>query len=59
MNQMPENRGPAAGGAIMAFTILLGAAIGVAFRQPSIGILAGFGIGLVAAILVWLRDRES
>jgi UDP-N-acetylmuramyl pentapeptide phosphotransferase/UDP-N-acetylglucosamine-1-phosphate transferase len=55
MNQRPE---PRAGGVILALAILAGALIGVACRQASIGVVAGTGIGIVAALIIWLRDRR-
>jgi hypothetical protein len=47
-----------AGGCLIAGAILLGAGIGVALRQPSIGILAGAGVGIALALLLWLRERR-
>jgi hypothetical protein len=55
MNQPSE---PRAGGVILALAILAGALIGVACRQASIGVVAGTGIGIVAALVIWLRDRR-
>lgn len=49
---------PRAAGAIIAFTVIVGAIIGTADGQPTIGLLAGFGIGVLAALLLWLRDRR-
>lgn len=46
------------GGALLAAAILLGGTIGILAGQPSIGILAGFGIGLLAALAIWLADRR-
>lgn len=48
---------PRAGGAILALTILVGAVIGVAMRQPTLGSLAGLAVGVAIALAVWLRDR--
>ena len=47
-----------AGGALLALSIVAGALIGVFLGQPSIGFLAGAGIGLVLLALVWLADRK-
>jgi hypothetical protein len=47
-----------AGGALLALSILAGALIGVFLGQPSIGFLAGAGIGLVLLAFVWLADRK-
>jgi len=46
------------GGALLALSILAGAAIGIATRQPSIGLVAGLGVGLVLAALVALVGRR-
>lgn len=48
-----------AGGFLIALSTLAGTAIGVAVGQPSLGILAGTGIGAGLALLLWLRDRRS
>ncbi len=48
---------PVAGGFPIAAGALLGTAVGVALRQPSIGLLAGIAIGSAIALLIWLRDR--
>jgi len=48
-----------AGGAILAFTIIAGALIGNHFGQPSIGMLAGTGIGVAIAVGLYLLDRRK
>ncbi len=56
---MPAPRpSPRAGGAVIAIAVMLGAALGGVARQPSIGVLAGFGVGAAAAIAIWLADRR-
>ena len=55
---MEPKRFPRAGGALLAFAILAGVAAGVLEGQPSIGFLAGLGIGLVLLALVWLWERR-
>ena len=47
---------PLSGGCLLALAILVGAAAGFVWRQPSIGMLAGLGAGLVLLALVWLID---
>jgi hypothetical protein len=47
-----------AGGCLLFASIMIGVAAGVLLRQPSIGFLAGLGIGLALLALVWLRDRR-
>jgi hypothetical protein len=49
---------PAAGGCLLAFAIVAGAAGGFYVGQPSIGLLAGGVAGAVLAALVWLIDRN-
>ena len=51
-------RFPRAGGCLLALSILAGGIAGVAWRQPSIGLLAGLGAGLLLLVLVWLLDRR-
>ena len=55
-----DNRGrPArAGGFLLAFGILAGAAVGVALHQPSIGVLAGTATGVLLLGIIWLMDRR-
>ena len=50
-------RTPMAGGALLAASILAGVVGGSLAGQPSIGFLAGLGVGLLLAVLVWLRAR--
>lgn len=47
---------PRAAGAIIALSVIGGAIAGIAAGQPTIGTLAGFGIGVAIALLLWLRD---
>lgn len=54
MAEAPASRG---GGVIIAGTVLAGAIIGTIAGQPSIGVIAGTGIGIAAALALWLRDR--
>ena len=54
----PDPKAPRAGGALLALAILAGVAIGLYARQPSIGFLAGAGIGLLLLLLMWLKDRR-
>jgi hypothetical protein len=48
---------PNAGGFLIAGAILVGAIVGVALRQPTIGVLVGTALGVAGALIVWLRDR--
>ncbi len=49
---------PRAGGALLAGAILIGVTAGIVWRQPSLGFLAGLGVGLVLLGAVWLADRR-
>lgn len=50
-------RASRAGGCLLAASLITGPIVGMAYRQPSVGFLAGLGVGLVLAGLVWLLDR--
>jgi hypothetical protein len=52
-------KNPTGAGAIIAFLILGGAIVGGFMGQPSIGLLAGTGIGVAIALLLWLRERNK
>jgi hypothetical protein len=52
-----KSNAPLAGGFLLALSLLAGALIGVFLGQPSIGFLAGAGVGLALLLLIWLRDR--
>jgi uncharacterized membrane protein YgaE (UPF0421/DUF939 family) len=54
-----SNKSAQAGGSILAGCIIAGVIGGVILGQPSIGFLAGLGIGVVIAILLWLKDRRA
>lgn len=56
--RMTSSPPPRAAGALIAFSVIGGAIAGVAAGQPSIGTLAGFGLGVAVALLLWLRDRR-
>jgi uncharacterized BrkB/YihY/UPF0761 family membrane protein len=54
----PDKRKTSTGaGAIIALLILVGTIGGGLVGQPSIGLLAGAAIGVLIAILLWLRER--
>ncbi len=53
---MPS-RNPTAGGMLIALGALLGAAAGVYAGQPTLGFLTGIGLGVVLALVIWLKDR--
>ena len=47
-----------AGGILLAGSILLGVAFGIAMRESSIGFLVGLAIGLLLLGAIWLIDRR-
>lgn len=47
-----------AGGCLLAFSVVAGALVGVVLGQPSVGVLAGAGVGLVLVIAVFLGERR-
>jgi hypothetical protein len=51
------NTTPAAGGCLLALAIVVGAATGFYFGQPSAGLLIGGVAGALLATFVWLRNR--
>lgn len=53
-----DRKATRSGGALLALSLLAGALIGVFAGQPSIGFLAGAGIGLILLTLIWLLDRR-
>jgi len=55
---MADRPGPQAGGFIIAVAIVAGTIVGGLNGQPSIGLLAGLGLGVAAAVAVWLVDRR-
>lgn len=60
MNDESQN-GPSqasAGGFFIAIGVILGAILGGAiFGQPSAGLLVGLGLGILIAVVIWLRGR--
>lgn len=53
----PSTPSPRAAGVFIALGLIIGPIIGIVYHQPTIGLLAGLGLGLVIAIGQWLFDR--
>jgi uncharacterized membrane protein len=56
--QSPRSTNPAAGGCLLAVSVVVGGVAGVVFNQPSLGIVLGIAAGAVLATIVWLIDRR-
>ena len=54
----PRRNGTSAGGVFFALGVIGGVIIGTLYGQPSIGMIAGAGVGLLLIALVWLLDRR-
>ena len=46
-----------AGGSLIALGSIAGTFGGGVLGQPVIGLLLGFGLGTLLAVVIWLRDR--
>jgi hypothetical protein len=58
MSGTENSRPRLAGGIFVALGLLVGAIVGIAMNQPSVGMIAGFGIGSAIALIIWLFDRK-
>jgi len=54
----PKKSSPRSGGAFLALSVLAGAGIGVALGQPTLGLIGGFAVGVLIALLIWLTDSK-
>lgn len=57
MNRPAPKKPTTAGGFFIAALTLTGAFAGGVMGQPSIGLLAGFGLGVAIALALWWKDR--
>lgn len=55
---VPANQPANAGGFIIAAALIVGTIIGLIFGQPTIGFLAGLGLGALVSLLMWMKDRR-
>jgi hypothetical protein len=55
--RMTDRDGPKAGGFLLAMSILGGALIGTLEGEPSVGVIAGTGVGVAIALALWWTDR--
>ncbi|MVZ96676.1 hypothetical protein EUU23_03015 [Sphingorhabdus sp. IMCC26285] len=58
MSETNNSQPRLAGGIFIALGLLFGAIGGIAFNQPSAGMMIGFATGVVIALVVWLFDRK-
>lgn len=47
------------GGALVALGAIAGVVIGFPFQQATLGLLTGLALGVLAALLLWLRERRN
>ena len=50
---------PRASGFLIAVSTLAGAGIGIAYRQPSLGLIGGLLFGSAVGLILYWRDRRS
>lgn len=55
---LPDQRSPSGGGFVLAASLMIGTIIGLVLGQPTIGFLAGLGVGAAAAVAFWLKGRR-
>lgn len=48
-----------AGGCFLTAAILIGFAVGASTGNAMLGVWAGLGVGIIAAVAVWLMDKRS
>jgi hypothetical protein len=61
-SQDPEHRHPSkgmAGGFFIFVGLIIGSIVGIAYNQPSLGMMGGFGAGAGIALAIWLIDRKK
>jgi len=54
----PDQTSPSmAGGFFIFIGLIVGVAVGIYTGEISIGMISGFGLGILAAIALWIFDR--
>lgn len=53
-----ERRNMRAGGSLIAVGTIVGTISGGLLGQPSAGLLVGFGLGVLSALIVWAIDHK-
>ncbi len=54
----PPTRAPIGGGFLFVVALMLGLGFGAVRGEPTIGFLAGAGVGVVILIVLWLMGRR-
>lgn len=54
-----QSASPRGAGAIIALLSITGVIAGGLAEQPTIGLLAGLGLGVAVGLFMWLRDRHK
>ncbi len=56
---LPPTRPSRGVGGPFVVLLILGVAVGVALRQPTLGFLGGAAAGIAVGVLIYLRDRRG
>jgi hypothetical protein len=59
MNNHASPRKPNAGGIFLFACLIIGSLAGLAMGEPSAGMIGGFAVGVIIALIIWLRDRSE
>jgi len=59
MGAAMQGRSTKAGGCFLTLCIIAGFIVGIARQNPMQGVLIGTGVGVLAAVLLWLADRRK
>lgn len=49
---------PLGGGVLIALCLLAGGVVGARYREPSLGVIVGLGVGVLLAVLFLWWDRS-
>lgn len=58
MNDRQHGKPTRAGGVFIAVLAIAGVFVGGFMGQPTIGLLAGLGLGIAIALGLWWKERE-
>jgi hypothetical protein len=57
--KQPKPAKAMAGGFFIMLTLLAGSIIGIIYDEPSLGMVIGFGVGVLLAVGIWLIDSRK